>query len=145
MDNKSKSILLQVAFKAAVEANVPTEEQVITFYEMLLNLHDRFGITLEDNRPRTGGGNRGATRGTPITPKGETFLFGDFLVEDFRAAKADPALGIKANYPDFKTTNGQEIPGVTTPSGAAWMYDQDGGVNEKVKELVDAANSRPLA
>lgn len=144
MTGITKSILLQVAFKGAVEMGVVNAEQVLSNYELLTSLHDKLGIDPDEGRTNSnsGGAARRRSGGGKPQPQGETFIFNGVLVEDFRKAKADPSLGIKPNYPDFKTAKGEVIEGITTDRGAAWLYDQDGNANDAVAPLVEAADQK---
>lgn len=136
MDDTSKSILLQVAFKGAVDLNEPTSTKVQSFYELLLDLHEKNGI---DPKARTGSFGGGKKPAAP-KPAGEIFTYQNILVEDFRALKTNGT--VKANYPDFKTVNGDVIEGITTDRGAAWLSDQNNEPNENVKPLVEAADTK---
>lgn len=139
MDDTSKSILLQVAFKGAIDLNEPTSTKVQSFYELLLDLHEKNDI---NPKPRGGGGFKGGGSSKPAAPKpsGEIFTYQNILVEDFRDLKKDGT--VKANYPDFKTVNGDVIEGITTDRGAAWLSDQNNEPNENVKPLVEAADTK---
>lgn len=132
MDDRSKSILLQVAFKGAIDVGVPNEEQVLTFYEMLTNLHDKLGID-----PSMNDGGRSTTRRrTPSrapAPEGETFIYEGELYTDFRKAKAAPGSTVKPNYPDFKRESDNQ---------GFWLYDRDGNPNEECAALVAAADGK---
>jgi hypothetical protein len=128
MDDRGKSILLQVAFKAAVAVEVPTEDQVISFYELLIGLHERLGINPTETK-RSGGGRSSTPRTTQ--PTGETFILDGQLYTDFRQVKATGS--VKANYPDFKRdSDGQ----------AFWLYTQDGEPNAEAADLVSAADGK---
>jgi hypothetical protein len=150
INGRSRSILLQVAFKASIEMLVAGQISsdivsgtTATLYDTLINLHDELKIDPDEGARRSGGASRGPS--TPATvPTGETFIFNGHLIEDFRAAKAAPGSTVKTNYPDFKTVNGQPIEGVTTPQGAAWLYAQDGAANEAVSELVAVADQKVI-
>ena len=145
INGRARSILLQVAFKAAVADALATFELVndatTSYYNMLIELHESLGIDPSEGAPRGGTGSRNS--GTGAAPvEGVTFMFDGHLIEDFRAAKSAPGSTVKPNYPDFKTVNGQPIDGVTTPRGAAWLYSQDGSANEAINELVAAADTK---
>lgn len=152
MNGRTRSILLQVAFKGAIEL-VKSEKSTVdalsatsaNLYEILMGLHEELGIN-PDEGVKSRGGTSFVTRDgpTPVTPVGETFIYEGVLIEDFRAAKAAPGSTIKHNFPDFKTVNGQPINGVTGPRGAAWLKDQDGGLNEAVSVLVTAADTKVM-
>lgn len=141
INGRTRSILLQVAFKGAVEAGSPDRETVTNLYNLLISLHEELGIDPSEGAPRGGTGSRNSGTGA-VSPEGETFMFNGLLIEDFRAAKSAPGSTVKPNYPDFKTVNGQPIDGVTTPRGAAWLYSQDGSANEAINELVAAADTK---
>ena len=156
MNGRTRSILLQVAFKGAIELVGSDKSTVDTLsattanlYEILIGLHDELSINPDEGAKsgRSGaqfGSGREAPSSTTVTPVGETFIYEGVLIEDFRAAKAAPGSTIKHNYPDFKTVNGQPIDGVTGPRGAAWIKDQDGSPNEAVSVLTTAADQKVM-
>ncbi len=147
---RTRSILLQVAFKEAssnddIGATDVTATKLLTtqYYTMLLDLHDELNINPEDGGFTRGSGG-GRAPSTFVKPEAETFIYEGVLVEDFRVAKAAPGSTVNANYPDFKTADGSEIAGITNEKGAAWLRDQDGGVNEALTPLVTMADQRVL-
>ena len=145
INGRSRSILLQVAFKEAARTGGDIAAiRILTaaLYNMLIELHGELEINPDDGfSSRGGSGGRRTTPTTP-TPVGETFVYAGTLVEDFRAAKAAPGSTVKPNFPDFKTVNGEPIEGVTTPKGAAWLYTQSGEAVEEVAVLVAAADTK---
>ena len=145
---RTRSILLQVAFKEAarIPADLATTKLLTAqYYTTLLDLHDEMNIDPEDGGfTRGGGGGSRKTTSTFVKPEAETFIYNGVLVEDFRVAKAAPGSTVNANYPDFKTADGSEIAGITNDKGAAWLRDQDGGVNEALTPLVTMADQRVL-
>ncbi len=145
INGRSRSILLQVAFKAAVAGGDPNIKlATANFYNMLIELHTELDINPDDGAKK--GNWSGSSGGAPKAPaiQGETFIFNGVLVEDFRAAKAAPGSTVKPRFPDFKTANGEAISGVTTDSGAAWLYTPDGEPNEAINDLVLAADTKIL-
>jgi hypothetical protein len=143
MNGRSESIILQVAFKAAVvEEGIDVKLATAAYYNMLIDLHEELNINPDDGAKKGNWAGAGAARTTPV--QGETFIFNGVLVEDFRAAKAALGSTVKPRFPDFKTVNGQAIEGVTTDSGAAWLYGPGGEPNEAINELVAAADTRIL-
>jgi len=147
---RSKSILLQVAFKEAAKGNDATTinevlELTRLYYSGLLSLHEELGIDPSDGEFTRGGGGGGARKAsTFVKPQGETFIYNTVMVEDFRAAKAAPGSTLKPNYPDFKTVDESEIAGVTNAKGAAWLRGQDGAINDALSDLVAAADTRVM-
>lgn len=134
MDNRSKSILLQVAFKAAVETGVPNEEQTRSFYELLTSLHDKLGINVEDSAPRRSYGGGGAS--TPPKPKPEgavMFMFEGASWYDYRPAKANGS--VVKGHPDFKSVDNKQ---------SKWLYDQEGAPNADTALIVAAADAEPF-
>lgn len=125
--SRNKSILLQVAFKAAVDLG--DVELTQAMYERLLGLHDSNGISLEDDAPRKGGYSpkpKATTRevsGTLFFDKEGNKWF------DFRQAKADGKE--KKEYPDFKSEDFKT---------SVWMYTRDGEPVEDAAPLVAAAD-----
>jgi len=147
INGRSKSILLQVAFKEASSADSLAEIKLLTsqYYTMLLELHDELNIDPEDGAFKRGGNSGGRSNQSTFTPPvGETFIYNSVLVEDFRAAKAAPGSSLKPNWPDFKTVEQTEIAGVTNNKGAAWLYAQDGTPVEATAALVTAADSKVM-
>jgi hypothetical protein len=150
INGRSRSILLQVAFKASIEMLVAGQISsdtisgtTATLYDTLILLHDELNIDPDEGARRgSGGGSRSTTPAS--VPTGETFIFNGHLIEDFRAAKTAPGSIVNPKFPDFKTVNGQPIEGVTTPQGAAWLDQQDGSPNEAVSELVAAADQKVI-
>ena len=147
---RTRSILLQVAFKEAAEDrraqqdSLDIAKQTAGYYQMLVDLHGELSIDPEDGGFTRGSGGGRAKQSTFVKPIAETFIYEGVLVEDFRAAKAAPGSTVNANYPDFKTADGSEISGITNDSGAAWLRDQDGGVNEALTPLVTMADQRVI-
>ena len=135
MKGKSKSILLQVAFKGAIEVGKPTEEQTVSFYEMLVALHERLGIDADEGAAPARSGFTKRTGTTNSQPIGETFILDGELYTDFRAAKAAPGSALKANYPDFKRESDNQ---------GFWLYTRDGEPNEEVAPLVAASDTRVM-
>ncbi|KKL78091.1 hypothetical protein LCGC14_2028290 [marine sediment metagenome] len=146
---RTRSILLQVAFKEAAEdrraqqESLDIKKQTAGYYDMLIELHGELNIDPEDGGFTRGSGG-GRAPSTFVKPDAETFIYNGVLVEDFRVAKAAPGSTVNANYPDFKTADGSEIAGITNDKGAAWLRDQDGGVNEALTPLVTMADQRVL-
>ena len=143
---RTRSILLQVAFKEAASegADVGTTKLLTAqYYTMLLDLHDELSIDPEEGGFTRGSGG-GRAKSTFVKPVAETFIYEGVLVEDFRAAKAAPGSTVNANYPDFKTADGTEIAGITNDKGAAWLRNQEGGVNEALTPLVTMADQRVI-
>lgn len=138
MNGKTKSIILQVAFKEAATPDgdiTAIAARTAEFYDMLLALHTSLGIEPDEapvrrNRTRTTGTGTGSNVGSTI-PDGETFIIEGVLYTDFREGKAAP--GVNPNFPDFKRESDNQ---------GFWMYDRDGSPNEDVKELVTAADTK---
>lgn len=137
--SRSKSILLQVAFKEAVGAVMGTQTSVADkteeFYQTLLGLHEKLGIEIEDgNSSRSFGGSR------PSRPKKElpstviefTDADGTRWV-DWRPAKATG--DANAKHPDFKTIDQSKGVGQSV-----WLFGQDGSENPQAVELAKAAD-----
>lgn len=130
--SRTKSILLQVAFKEAAKNVGPDVNEVETltlkYFETLIALHSSLNISLEEQtRPR--GGRQGGGGG----PTGTTLLGQEFNLDgdswrDFREAKTQGK--VKANFPDFKSASGKSV----------WMYDKQGEINDEAAALVKAAD-----
>jgi hypothetical protein len=137
MNGKTKSILLQVAFKEAAargEDVAATKLLTSQFYVLLQELHGEIGIDPDEGQARGGGGGgrnfpakpRMATPTSAIpfaTADGTTWL-------DYRTAKINNE--VKANFPDFKTSDGKT---------SVWAYDRDGTPVAEAAELTAAADS----
>lgn len=105
LNDRSKSILLQVAYKGVIEQGTGDKSQkdaVLEQFNLLVDLHDELGLSPDDGKPAPRG--NGATRraanvdkaadDAPITNIGGV----DYL--DYRGAKA---IGAKVpGFPDFK-------------------------------------------
>lgn len=130
--SRSKSILLQVAFKEAAQKTDDVDElknKSIEFYTMLAELHEELGLSLEDdNRGRRR--NQGGGKQRQL-PKGANIFFvdGDKWV-DFREAKTNNE--VKAGFPDFKPFDDFRQ--------GIWVVDQDGNPNDEAVKLVQAAD-----
>ena len=131
-DDRSRSILLQVAFKGAIQGGGTIEEiGVLTnaLFEMLEAKHAHYNISLEDSK-RSGGFNK-APASAPAT--GDSFTYNGSPWMDFRANKKSGTL--KPGFPDFKPVDGRN-------DEAVWLYSQDGGANEEAAPLVVAADAK---
>lgn len=137
-DNRSKSILAQVAFKAAVDVGTPDVNTTIGFYEVLLQVHEKLGISLQDTAPRNSGGGGGRKPAPSSEPKqlpeGTTiFTFNGEQWLDFRAAKAKGT--VKERHPEFKSFDWKQ---------SVFMKDQDGNPNPDAAPYVTAADQAPI-
>lgn len=115
LSNRSKSILLQVAFKAAVDNTAPDtdfaklEELSALYFESLIALHEKYGISDQSDTATTSGGGGGSTPDAPaINISGEEYL-------DYRGLKNLGA--VNAAFPDFKTPDGKK---------SVWLKKKDG-------------------
>jgi hypothetical protein len=131
MDDRTKSILLQVAFKEAAGSDTleEVENKTVQFFELLVALHEKLGINPET---KSGGGGGRKTSGKPA-PVGESFIVDGEIYTDFRDAKSAPNSGLNKKYPDFKRESDGK---------GFWLYSQEGEPNEEVKPLVAAADGR---
>jgi hypothetical protein len=137
--SRSRSILLQVAFKEAVGATLGTDVSVADrtkeFYQTLISLHEELGITIEDDKPRGGGGSYRPSKPKAELP-GSVIEFTDAngtLWVDWRPAKATG--DAKSTHPDFKTLDQSKGVGQSV-----WLFAQDGSENEQAVELAKAAD-----
>jgi len=135
--SRSKSILLQVAFKEAANGNKNiTEVTELTreYYSLLLSLHDEFGITITDTPARGGGGGARRTStsggGSAIADEGIGFMLDGTIWRDFRTAKVEGR--VKAGFPDFKSVANESI----------WMIDKEGNAVPEAAALVSAADAK---
>lgn len=138
--SRHKSILLQVAYKGVVDSGRPlTEENVVGDYNLLVGLHDKLGINLDEEPQRSGGGGgrkpapKASTFETPESVT--TFIYEGEMWEDFRAAKSEGS--VKKGFPDFKAVNIKDDRGQRK---SVWMYDQEGNPNPEAQPLVTAAD-----
>ncbi len=136
MNGKSKSILLQVAFKMAapIASRDGVQELTQTFYDTLINLHTSNNIDAND-APRTGGGGGGGgyTPKPKATPPASAVAFtssAGVAWLDYRAAKIDGS--VKPKFPDFKTADGKE---------SVYEFGLNGKPNPLFAELVIAVNA----
>ncbi len=130
LNNKTRSILLQVAHKEAVEwergAAKPdvakVEEAAQVFYEQLLALHEQYGI--EDQSTGDSGGGGSTASDAPDAPIVE--ISGDNYY-DYRGLKGLGA--VNANFPDFKTPDGKK---------SVWLTKKDGSPTKFAIDNADA-------
>ena len=124
---------MQVAFKAAVPVGgtLPPKATVQSMYDLLIELHADNSIALEDAYTSGGGSSKPKITGTKFT-------FENVEFEDFRDLKK--AGEVKATFPDFRTSNGAEIAGLTNDRGSVWLIDRDGAPNRAAAGLVAAAD-----
>ena len=142
MNGRSKSILLQVAFKGAIEIGDPTPATITGLYETLMTLHDTLNIDSDDGAPRRGGGGGSGWSGSKTTtlPEGTSiFTARETQMVDYRAAKT--AGNVKPGFPDFKTLDGSKI---FDGNDGVWLIDQRGNANDGIADLVEAANQGAL-
>ncbi len=141
MNGKSKSILLQVAFKmAAPIAKDATATAGLTqeFYDVLINLHTANSIDADDAPKKAGGGGGFTPKPRMATPASAiTFTNKDGIAWiDYRASKVDGS--VKPKFPDFKTADGKEsvyefgLDGAADPQFAGLAAAADG-----IKSLTD--------
>lgn len=131
LNDRSKSILLQVAFKAAVELGDASVPNVTHYYTMLVDLHEQLGINPDASSTNYGSGTRKSNTsggrkpisGNPFVAKGESWI-------DYRQAKANDE--VKQGFPDFKTPDNKR---------SIWMYDKEGNPNPEAADLVRAADA----
>lgn len=136
MNGKTKSILLQVAMKLAVEStsaqglydNESVKTRTKDFYAMLGGLHAELGIDADEGRGRGGNGGGGSTR-KPLPESVTTFTSEGVEWYDFRKAKDNK--DVAAGHPEFKTTDFKE---------SVWMYEKDGSPKPEAAVLVTAAD-----
>ena len=134
--SRSKSILLQVAFKEAVGATLGTDSSVAEttqeFYNTLLSLHESNGITIEDGGSSGGGQRSFPAREVKALPQEVVqFTAQDGTVWiDWRPAKA--AGNAVAKHPDFKTKDNKT---------SEWLFAQDGSENPVALELAAASDA----
>ncbi len=146
MNGKSKSILLQVAFKGAISLGKPDTDTIRGLYETLLVLHDQLSINADDDaRSRGGSGWSGGSgqRSTTLPEGTSVFTARDTQMVDYRAAKT--AGNVKPGFPDFKTLDGSKIfEGFSGPNDGVWLIDPKGNANEDISDLVEAAQQGAL-
>ena len=141
MYGKTKSILLQVAFKLAATRDIPVAEvKGLTheYYDVLQDLHISLNIDADD-QPKRGGGGGGAGSGqtyaskprmaTPDTAVTFTNKNGEAWI-DYRASKIDGS--VKPKFPDFKSADGKE---------SVYEFGLNGEVNPDFADLVSAVEA----
>lgn len=134
MNGKSKSILLQVAFKKAAEIGGPGDKltaRTQEYYDILINLHTSNNIDADD-APRGGGGGN-YTPKPKATPPASAISFTSSSGApwiDYRAAKIDGS--VKPKFPDFKSADGKE---------SVYEFGLNGEVNPAFAELVTAVSA----
>lgn len=136
LDTKSKSILLQVAFKEATSTTMTqgifnideVKNRTVEFYELLQQLHDELEIETAWQKRATN--NTSGSRGGSTNDFGIEFEVDGVLWRDFRTAK--DAGQVKANFPDFKSENNDSL----------WLTDKEGNPvpeAENLRKLADVA------
>lgn len=133
MNGKTKSILLQVAFKeaAAYASDIAAVKAVTSrLYTDLIALHDELDINPDEGGGRGGGrsfGGGGAPKkAAPASVT--TFTDGEGVVwSDYRKAKAGSE--VPSGHPDFKA--GQK---------SIWIYDPNGTPKPEGQELAKIAD-----
>jgi hypothetical protein len=137
MNGKTKSIILQVAFKeAAARGGSVSDTKDLTreFYDSLISLHTHLAIEPDDGAPRGGGGGGGGGGFTPkprmaTPPTAVAFALADGTPWlDYRACKVDGS--VKPKFPDFKTSDGK---------ASVYEFGLDGATNPQFAELVAAS------
>lgn len=132
MDNKTKSILFQVAFKASVEAATnqglydddTIRERTMTYYNILIDGHEELGIDGQTtSKPR-----RTKRSGPNTNDEGVEFELDGVMWRDFRQAKADNR--VKPNFPDFKSEEGDSL----------WLNDKEGNPVPEAETLAKSAD-----
>ena len=137
MDDTSKSILLQVAFKAAIDAgalDTPTlTAKTKEYYGVLVDLHSEFGVDPQgrvSNFPPRSGGGAPRPAAKPLPASVTTFADkAGVSWNDFRDAKSNGE--VVNGFPEFKTTDNKT---------SVWIYKQDGSPDERAPELIEAAD-----
>lgn len=131
--SRSKSILLQVAFKEAVDVNNNIDDiaaLTIQYYELLTKLHEELGIDLEDRpRGRSGGNSKPKTQSRELPTGAMPFNVDGEQWIDYRKAKDQGS--VVAKHPDFKSFDFKQ---------AVWMVSQEGDPNEEAERLVKEAD-----
>lgn len=143
ISGKAQSILLQVAFKAAVDMGVPNEEQTRSNYELLIKLHKDYGINPDDvpwsNKPKGQSNSNTKPKASAADkieqlPDGaKVFSLNGTQWVDYRDVKDSG--GVNAKFPDFKTLQYQK------DGGSVWLYSQTGEPNAEAADLVAAAET----
>lgn len=135
-DNKTRSILLQVAFKEAATASLGTDNTVealtLEYFNVLIKLHKDLGISLEQGSGGGGGGNYAPRPAKALPEAANSFTDSEGTQWiDYRGAKAaDQAI---PTHPDFKSVG-------TTPIRSVWLYKKDGSENAEAITLAAAAD-----
>lgn len=142
MQGKTQSIILQVAFKAAVQtgADIPAIKLLTSqYYVLLQELHDEIGINADDGAytPKGGGGGGSSFPSKPkmaTPPSALPFTTSDGITWlDYRTAKSNSE--VVPGFPDFKTTDGKT---------SVWEYTKDGTPVPEATALTAAANAMAL-
>ncbi len=129
--DRSRSILLQVAFKAAVDVSEDIDVVRTTtsnYFTLLESLHSDFGISLEQQRSSGGGGFQ-KRESKPLPEGASLFNYEGNQWIDYRGPK-DSGIA-KSGHPDFKTLDNQT---------SIWMIDRDGNPSTEAEGLVLAAD-----
>ena len=139
MNGKTKSIILQVAFKEAAAQTggdaTACRALTSTFYTTLIELHESLGINPDEGGGKSWGGKKsyetGAAKiGGGFTPPADAvnFTHAGAPWVDYSASKESGS--VKPRFPDFKTADGKE---------SVYIYDQNGTPTTEGEGLVASA------
>lgn len=120
MNNKNRSILLQVAFKeAAAQLGITKADEVLNGaqigYDVLVKLHETNGVDI-DFTPQSRGSR----------PELPTFEVNGVTYTDYRKSESKSK---NPRFPDFKTADGEPV----------WLTDKNGNATDEGIKLLEAA------
>lgn len=155
-DPKGKAILLQVAFKGAIDASPDPDPNAIhdltkRYFKVLLALGEEFEVEFTGARSGGGGGGgnwKGGSGGGNRAPSARASLpqveidyFGDGKPIKFFDQRSLKASGqYKATAPDFNSVDKFDLRGNGEPSNVPiWLVDRNGVYNEDAASLLAAA------
>lgn len=153
-DDKGKGILLQVAFKGAIDASPDPDPNAIhdltrRYYNAMLHLAEELGVEITGNKGsgggggnwgKGGGGNRAPSARASL-PQVEIDYFGDGKPIKFFDQRSLKASGqYKSTAPDFNSVDKFDIRGNGEASNVPiWLVDRNGVYNEDAANLLSAA------
>lgn len=126
--SRNKSILLQVAFKGAVDTNPSkVEELTESYFKLLLDLHEKNGLSLEDDAPRKSYPRKNAPSPVTATEDVPTVITADGgLFYDYRNSERKAK---NPKFPDFKSVDNTK---------SIWLTDRDGNATDEGEKFLES-------
>jgi hypothetical protein len=129
INDRTKSILLQVAFKEAAEKSETTDEvESLTgdYYNILVGMHDKLGLSpdTETNKSRGSSRTKAPDRERSVTDDAPRITVDGVEYFDYRGLKELGAIE-NPKHPDFKTVDKKKSFWLTTQDGEPTQFAID--------------------